>query len=111
MPYKRYATNAIEAAILNFEENGGLKHSDCPAEDKTIRGWKEQFKNRGNAAVDQLQKILYEQYGRSVSMIKLIASSLIERLKTLIEPFEPVSGDSLIGAVNIILSRYSSGYI
>ncbi len=111
MPYKRYAASVIEPAILSFEENGGLKYSDCPAEDKTIRGWKEQFENRGTAAVNQLQKILYERYDRSVSMIKLIASTLIERLKILIETFEPVSGDSLIGSVNIILSRYSSGYI
>ena len=38
MPYKRYAASVIELAILSFEENGGLKYSDCPAEDKTISG-------------------------------------------------------------------------
>lgn len=111
MPYKRYAANVIEPAILSFEENGGLKYSDCPAEDKTIRGWKEQFKKRGAAAVNQLQKILYDRYAQSVSMIKLIASSLIERLKILTEPFGPALCESLIGSVNIILSKYSSGYI
>jgi len=111
MPYKRYAADVIEAAILSFKENGGLKYSDCPAEDKTIRGWKDRFKNRGATAVNHLQKILYDQYDRSISMIKLISLSLIERLKILIEQFGPVLCGSLIGSVNIILSRYSSGYI
>jgi len=111
MPYKRYATEVVEGTISRCEENGGLKHSDCPAEDKTIRDWKKQFEKRGKAAVNQLQKILYEQYDRSISMIKLIASSLIGRLKILIEKFEPFFCGSLIGSVNIILSRYSSGYI
>ena len=111
MPYKRYAAEVIESVILSCEENGGLKYSDCPAEDKTIRGWKEQLKNRGSAAVNHLQKILYGQYNRSISMIKLISLSLIERLKMLIEAFGPVLCGSLIGSVNIILSRYSSGYI
>jgi len=111
IPYKRYAASVIESAILSFEENGGLKYSDCPAEDKTISGWKEQFENRGAAAVNQLQKILYDRYGQSVSMIKFLTLSLIERLKILTEPFGPVLCGSLIGSVNIILSRYSSGYI
>lgn len=111
MPYKRYAVSVVESSILSFEENGGLKYGDCPAEEKTIRGWKEQFEKRGVAAVNQLQKILYDRYDQSISMIKLITLSLIERLKILMEPFGPVLCGSLIGSVNIILSRYSSGYI
>jgi hypothetical protein len=116
MPYKRYATDVIEAAILSYEENGGLKHSDCPAEEKTIRGWKDQFKNRGRKAVNQLHKILYEHYSRTISMVKLITLSLFQELEIYIEAFKGfLSGavlcGSLIGSVNIILSRYSSGYI
>jgi hypothetical protein len=113
-PYKRYSTAVIELAILSFKESGGLKNSDCPAENSTICGWTKQFELRGKIAANQLQKILYDQFCKRVSMIKLIALNLIQRLKVLVtefEEFKAVQCDSLIGSVNIILSRYSSGFI
>ena len=113
-PYKRYSTVVIESAILSFKESGGLKNSDCPAEDKTMRGWTKQFELHGEIAANQLQKILYDQFGRLASMIKLIDLKLIQRLKVLVTEFEELKAvkcGSLIGSVNIILSRYSSGFI
>ena len=113
-PYKRYSTVVIESAILSFKESGGLKNSDCPAEDKTIRGWTKQFELHGEIAVIQLQNILYDYFCKRVSMIKLIALNLIQRLKVLVTEFEELKSvkcGSLIGSINIILSRYSSGFI
>lgn len=113
-PYKRYSTVVIESAILSFKESGGLKNSDCPAEDKTIRGWSKQFELLGETVVIQLQNILYDKFGKFASMIKLIDLKLIQRLKVLVTEFEELKAvkcSSLIGSINIILSRYSSGFI
>lgn len=116
IPRKRYAAAVVESAILSYEEKGGFNSGDCPAEDKTMRDWRKQIAYRGRIALGKLSEILLKLYQMGISPIKLMELSIFRQLKVYVLEFKKqaglnLSGGTVLGAVNVILSTYSSGYI
>jgi hypothetical protein len=111
MPYKHYEAAEIEAAISKVEEEGGIRLGDCPAAGSTVWRWVNQFEERGALAVGCLLAILYTVYGLHISALELVDQGLLKQLSQLMRKFPNPGTGGIIGGVNIILTRYNSGYL
>jgi len=111
MPYKHYEAAVIESAILEVEENGSLGLNSCPADDSTVRRWVNQFQERGARAVGWLLGIIYTLYGEYLSTLELVDKGLLKQLARLARKFAAPGTGSIIGRVNVILTRHNSGFL
>jgi hypothetical protein len=111
MPYKHYEAAVIEAAISKVEEEGGLRLNESPADDSTIRRWVKEFKERGALAAGRLLSILYAVYERHISALEIQNLSLMKQLARLMREMPAPETGGVIGRVNIILTRYNSGFL
>jgi hypothetical protein len=116
MPYKRYSVDVIEDALLCYERTGKLSECSAPAETSTINRWLSCFRNKSKLVVDRLHAILFSLHGGAVSVIKLRAKTIWERISCLLRAFvQLIPGfsecSSIIGTTNIILTNYGSGFI
>jgi hypothetical protein len=112
MPYKHYSGNVIEA-VLNHAEGADSKKSICPADDSTMRRWKKQFQERGNAAVGWLQSLAWELCQKALSIIILQGLSILRQIERLLWEIDgkSTSSVSIIGRANRYLTAYGKGYI
>ena len=110
MPYKHYEAAVIESAISKVEEEG-LRLSECPADECTIRRWASQFHERGTRAAGALQSILFRVQGRHVSILDIYNKGLLKQLDYLARVIQGKQTGGVIGRVNAILTIYNSGYL
>jgi hypothetical protein len=111
MPYKHYEAAVIESAISRVEEEGGIRLIDCPAAGSTVWRWVSQFRERGALAVGWLLAILYTLYGEHQSALELVDQGLLKQLARLARKFPFPGSGSIIGRVNVILTRLGSGFL
>jgi hypothetical protein len=109
MPHKHYKAEVIEAILET--EGKDISLNSCPADDSTIGRWVDQFLERGAQAVGWLLSILCTVYERHLSTVKLQNKRLIKQLGLLARELPIPRTDTLIGAVNIILTRHNYGYL
>ena len=109
MSYKHYKTEVIESAVLEAEEQVSLK--SCPADNSTIRRWVKQFRRRGGQAVGWLLSILCLVYERHISTIELQNKGLMKQLERLARELPIPRIATVIGTVNVILTRHNFGYL
>jgi len=111
MPYKHYEASVIEAEIARAEGTGPPGLSSCQADESTVRGWINQFKERGARAAGWLTSILLDVYERHISAVKTRNKGLLDQLRRLAREFQVPADGSVIGNVNIILTRYNHGFL
>jgi hypothetical protein len=111
MPYKHYGAAVVEAAIAKFEENGGLRFNECPADESTVRRWVAQVNERGARAAGWLLSLLFDVYDLHVSALELQNRSLLKQLARLAREIQIPETSGVIGRVNVILTRYNSGFL
>jgi hypothetical protein len=111
IPYKHYEAAVIESAISKVEAEGRIRLGDCPAAGSTVWRWVNQFEERGALAVGCLLAILYTVYGLHISALELQDRSLLKQLARLTREIPIPEAGGVIGRVNVILTRYNSGYL
>jgi hypothetical protein len=113
MPHKHYSGMVIEAVIKGIDSDGSFRGSACPADDSTIRRWKEQFQERGNTAAGWLKSLAWELYQKVLSVIILQGLSLFRQLERLLWEVDVkrVPSGGIIGRVNQYITAYGKGYI
>ena len=111
MPHKHYEASVIEAEIARAEGTGSPGLSSCQANESTVLRWVRQFKERGACAVGWLTSILLDVYERHISAVKTRNKGLLDQLRRLAREFQVPADGSVIGNVNIILTRYNHGFL
>jgi transposase-like protein len=111
LPYRQYEAEVIEEAVSSYEETGALALSESPVNNSTIYRWFRQFRDRGALALGWLLSILYDIYDAYVSVVELSAKGLLKQLDQLSRKILSGVGESILGRVNIILSRWNRGFL
>ena len=112
MPYKHYEAKVIECVLMEAEEGGNVeRQSDCAADASTMRRWIRQFRERGARAVGWLSSVLFEIYARHVSILELYNKKLFKQLARLLREYPVPASGTVIGKVNVILTRYNCGFL
>jgi len=112
MPHKHYNCDVIESVIAAAEVGWIVEQSGiCTADISTIRRWIRQFKVRGAVAVGWLLSILFEVFNTHIRAFELHNKKLLEQLSRLLCEFKNRSSDSVLGAVNIILTTRNCGFL
>ena len=111
MPHKHYKTEVIEAVVSGHEEKRRLDRVGCQADDSTMWRWIRQFKERGVRAVGWMLSILLKVYERYVSALELYNKGLLKQLSRLLQEIPAHGTAGTFGMVNIILTRYNSGFL
>jgi hypothetical protein len=111
LPYRHYEAEVIEETLTDYEESGDISLLESPVNNSTLYRWLRQFKERGTLAVGWLLSILYDIYDIQISLVKQVAESLMSQLNYLSLRLLGSVGASILGRVNIILSRYNRGFV
>jgi len=111
MPHKHYEASVIEAEIERCERGGSPRSSGCQADESTVRSWVSQFRERGAHAVGWLTSTLLDVYERHISAVETLNKGLLDQLRRLAREFPVPADGSVIGNVNIILTRYNHGFL
>ena len=112
MPYKHYEAAVIESVIMESEAGRNVEMlSDCAADASTMRRWIRQFKERGALAVGWLISLLFTVYEWHISILELQNKELLKQLAQLLQAYSVPASGTIIGKVNIILTRYNCGFL